>query len=682
MAKSIEEQVEFYYKNLFTNIGLRIFGKTEELTHEITKMLALADSKSGGSGNNYPDIKFMLQNYYNRSIPVMVEAKGTANKLEKLDSDGFIEQIVKKNGTNSYTSITNYAVNGALHYGLACLNSEFINEVIIIGINGSVLDDDGTVKDPEYKAYYVSKKNNKVPKLLILDDSFTQFKKGNINKFFEHLDTLNLTEEEIKSNKERVENELDEKVHAIHQKLYDDGRLKNPLSTNEKLYLFCGLIMAGLKIENVRTLQPSDFPSNNDEEDNDGQIVIRRIKSFLKNTQSAQDKMEMIVNLLSGIFKKRILWESINGGQSIIKELYAQIQEDIIPLLESNWHLDFTGKILNRLSDWVNIDNDTANDVVLTPRYLTKFMARLARTNKDSYVWDRAMGSGGFLVSAMELMLEDAKNSIKDEKELQEKIAHIKKNQLLGVEILGNIFILAVLNMILMGDGSSKIVNGDSHKKLKAYENFPANVFLLNPPYSAPGKGFIFVAETLDDMCEIHKVTNKDAYACILIQENAGSGQGLPYTKNILKNNTLLASIHCPADVFGGKASVQAGIYLFQVARPHEEDDLVTFIDMSEDGYTRQNRKKSGQKVNLRDTDNAEGRYDEVVARILGKKAKTNYYTEDNGLLIKDMISLEGNDWTFAQHRVIDNRPTEDDFKKTVAEYLSWKVSQIMKEGF
>ena len=37
----------------------------------------------------------------------------------------------------------------------------------------------------------------------------------------------------------------------------------------------------------------------------------------------------------------------------------------------------------------------------------------------------------------------------------------IKKEQLLGVEILGSVYILAVLNMILMGDGSSKIVNAN-----------------------------------------------------------------------------------------------------------------------------------------------------------------------------------------------------------------------------
>lgn len=170
-----------------------------------------------------------------------------------------------------------------------------------------------------------------------------------------------------------------------------------------------------------------------------------------------------------------------------------------------------------------------------------------------------------------------------------------------------------------------------------------------------------------------------DGYACILIQDSAGNGQGLPYTKRILQHNTLEASIKMPAGLFGNKASVSVYIFVFKVNRPHEEDDEVLFIDFSEDGYSRQNRKKSTQEVNLRDTDNAVARYDEVLAHVLGKRPKTSYYTEENGKIIKDSITLEGNDWLFTQHQVIDTTPTEEDFRKTVANYLSWKVSQLMR---
>lgn len=48
---------------------------------------------------------------------------------------------------------------------------------------------------------------------------------------------------------------------------------------------------------------------------------------------------------------------------------------------------------------------------------------------------------------------------------------------------------------------------------------------------------------------------------------------------------------------------------------------------------------------------------------------------------IEDTITLDGNDWTFTQHKKIDLTPTEDDFKKTVADYLAYKVSDLMRKG-
>jgi type I restriction-modification system DNA methylase subunit len=165
----------------------------------------------------------------------------------------------------------------------------------------------------------------------------------------------------------------------------------------------------------------------------------------------------------------------------------------------------------------------------------------------------------------------------------------------------------------------------------------------------------------------------------VLIQDSAGSGQGLPYTKRILKQNSLEASIKMPSDLFGSKASVSVYCFLFKVGRPHEEDDSVLFVDFSNDGYKRKGRKKSSQEVNCENIDHATERYDELAAIVLGKKPKTHYYTEANGTVLHDTVTLNGDDWLFTQHQTIDTTPTEDDFKKTVADYLSFKVTQLMK---
>ena len=101
------------------------------------------------------------------------------------------------------------------------------------------------------------------------------------------------------------------------------------------------------------------------------------------------------------------------------------------------------------------------------------------------------------------------------------------------------------------------------------------------------------------------------------------------------------------------------------------------FIDFSNDGYTRQNRKKSSQDANLKNTDNALERYEEIVNLVLYGKTCLSYFTEDQ--YIEDTISLNGNDWTFSQHIKLNTVPTEDDFRNTIKEYLGWKVSAVLR---
>lgn len=145
---------------------------------------------------------------------------------------------------------------------------------------------------------------------------------------------------------------------------------------------------------------------------------------------------------------------------------------------------------------WLGFTQDKLNDVVLTSSYVATLLVCLARANKDSFVWDFATGSAGLLVAAMNEMLNDAKKSISSPDELVIKEVHIKAKQLLGIEVLSNIYMLAILNMIMMGDGSSNVLNKNSLTDFDGNygfdgisEKFPADAFVLNPPYSADGNG-------------------------------------------------------------------------------------------------------------------------------------------------------------------------------------------------
>lgn len=300
-------------------------------------------------------------------------------------------------------------------------------------------------------------------------------------------------------------------------------------------------------------------------------------------------------------------------------------------------------------------------------------LAKLARINKDSYVWDFATGSAGLLVAAMNEMLNDAKNTITSPEELTVKEAQIKAEQLLGLEMLSSVYMLAILNMILMGDGSSNILNEDSlsfdgkYGFGKTNENFPADAFILNPPYSATGNGMNFVEKALNMMVK--------GYAAIIIQGSAGSGKASEINKKILKSHTLLASIKMPTDIFIGKSSVQTYIYVFKVNEAHHRDEMVKFIDFSKDGYTRTNRKKSSN--NLRDTDCAKERYQEVVDLVRFGKSKLKIYSENE--YYESTISPDsGIDWN--QSIPIDTKPTLEDFKQTIGNYLSWEISSLLEQ--
>ena len=677
MAKSIEEKVEDWAKGFFAQGSY--FTKTASINPEIDEALKNAPSKSGGAGHNYPDIKYLLLTPQGKYIPVMIEVKGTKGALAKINEQNVPDNFNSK-GEPAYTNIAKYAVNGAVHYANAILKyAKSYNEVIAIGVNGYDQPNGDTIY--EISTWYISKENLFIPKYVgdFSDLSFLQPK--HTAKLLEKIQNIGLTDEEIERKKAELEDDIERKLKNLNQKMHDVLQI----SVDRRVQLVTGLIMAGLGVKEdddfkVKPLQLEELQGNTDEDNSDGAVIMRKIKSYLKYKKLPTEKIEMIKNVLSIVFEHAKLDESING-ESTLKTLYRDIQTEIIPFLTGELHnIDFTGRLFNVLNEWVSVPDGDKNDVVLTPRYVTELMAKLCQVNKDSYVWDFATGSAGFLISAMHQMIADAKATILSPQEQLCKINHIKMEQLLGIEKLPDIYLLAVLNMILMKDGSANIIHGDSLEFKGNYEQgekkgkeFPANVFLLNPPYSADGKGFIFVEKALSMM-------HHGGRAAVLIQENAGSGNGLPYTKKILEKNTLIASIKM-SDIFCGKANVQTAIYVFEVGKPHNVQNIVKFIDFTLDGYTRQNRKKSSQSTNLRDTDNAKERYEEVANLVnYGRgvnDCNLKYFANE---YIEDYITLEGNDWTYGQHLKIDSTPTQEDFAQVIKDYLAWRVSEIIKQ--
>jgi hypothetical protein len=103
---------------------------------------------------------------------------------------------------------------------------------------------------------------------------------------------------------------------------------------------------------------------------------------------------------------------------------------------------------------------------------------------------------------------------------------------------------------------------------------------------------------------------------------------------------------------------------------------MVKFIDFSNDGYTRTARKKASN--NLKDTDNAKERYEEIVNLVRFGKSKLNIFSEKE-YYENTIDPNNGADWN--QSSPIDTKPSLADFKKTVSDYLAWEISSLLKNN-
>ena len=636
---------------------------------EIDKALEEYFSKNGGVGGNRPDAKILLQDKNCDYYPILIEYKGYKDKLVKLDEEGHVANKNSKNEPD-FKNINSYAVNGAVHYANAILHYTNFTDIISIGMTG-FKNDSGKL---EYSigVYYVSKSNFGVGQKVDEYTDFSFLKKENFDTFIEKVKALSLSDEEKEKLKEKREQEIGASLVKLNNDIYQNEK---GLGENDRVYLVAASIIATLGIpKKVSPLEKDDLKSSLEEGNRDGDIVLRKINAFLNEKQIPKDKKDLIVRTLANTLTTENI-NKVEKGESQLKRVFSKIVDDLGIYYKTDLTTDFTGKLFNEMYSWLGFTQDKLNDVVLTPSYVATLLVKLARVNKDSFVWDFATGSAGLLVAAMNEMLDDAKKTLKSPEEINRKSAEIKAKQLLGLEILSNIYMLATLNMILMGDGSSNILNKDSLNDFDGKygfgntdDDFPADAFVLNPPYSAKGNGMIFVEKALSMM--------KKGYAAIIIQGSAGSGKAVEYNKKILEKNTLLASIKMPIDLFVGKSSVQTYVYVFKIGEAHEKDETVKFIDFSNDGYTRTNRKKAS--VNLRDTDNAKGRYAELVDLVRFGKKKLNIFTEKE-YYEGTIDPTKGDDWN--QSAPVDTKPTLEDFKKTVADYLAWEVSNIIKNN-
>lgn len=658
---TLEDDVNDYVKNKLESIGLKkLTDYNVESSMSDYMKEALKGSAKTQSKTNFGKPDFHIEKY---NAPVIFEDKLGTKKLVSENKEGI--KVDDK-------SISSFAVNGALHYARCMIASEKYKEVIAIGVAGD------NEKNVEFKIYYVFGSSPTAYKELTYVKSFDFLE--NSKTFEEFYKEALLTEEEkheilidsqtTLQNSAKKLNKLmhNHNITAPQRVLYVSGML---LSMQDVTDINGNKIDVGLTPESLRGVQT--------EQKRDGKMIVDQIKSFLSARNIAKEKIDLMLASFSEISKDsqrdeltandKEVAKFIDGDSSVNKQIFVFIYEYIFKSIDGlGGHIDIMGEMYSEFLKYALGDGKEIG-IVLTPPYVTKMMAQILGVTYKNKVLDLATGSAGFLISAMELMIDSVNNEFgKNTSRANELIAELKANNLLGVELNAEMYTLAATNMILRGDGSSKIEKGSAFNRPESvFTEFKADRILLNPPFSFEENGLPFISHGLNKL-------EKGGLGAIIIQDSAGSGRGITTAKEILKNHTLLSSIKMPVDLFVPMAGVQTSIYIFEAHKPHDYDQVVKFIDFRNDGYKR--AKRGTQEV-----DNPAQRYQDIIKIYkAGKNAKVDKTLWNlDEIYIEDFIISEGNDWNFEQHQKIDTKPTLEDFKKTVADYLSWEVTQLLK---
>lgn len=658
----LESDVNDFVKDSFKRLGLKkhVDYNEESAMSEYMKE-ALKGSSKTKNKTNFGKPDFHIEKY---QIPIVFE-----NKLG-------VKKLVAQKGEllkNDDKSIANYAANGAVYYATQMIASGKYKEAVAIGIAG---DSSENVKTTVYYVYGSSFKTIK------LMSKYTNFDfVENEHSFASFYEDCILSESEKHQILVRSKNDLNRYSKELNKLMHSHN-----ITAPQRVLYVSGMLLAmqGIYSKENELIQsgltPEDLKGIQTDAKRDGIQITQQIAEFLKAKNINEEKRRLMLASFNEISKDRqrdepselfkqvstVLKEKASANKQIFTYIYENIfrQIDAFPK-----DLDIMGEMYSEFLKYALGDGKEIG-IVLTPPYVTKMMAEILDITYKNKVMDLATGSAGFLISSMELMIESAnKEFTKGTKESEQKIREIKKNQLLGVELNAEMFTLAATNMILRGDGSSNIQKGNSFDKPEClYTDFNADRILLNPPFTFRENGMPFIEFGLNKM-------QKGGLGAIIIQDSAGSGKAVQTNQKILKNHTLLASIKMPVDLFQPMAGVQTSIYIFQAHTPHDYEKTVKFIDFSNDGYKRTER-------GLYETDNPERRYADIIKIYkAGHAAKidSSLWNIDD-IYIEDFITGSGTDWNFSIHKKGNTKPTIDDFKKTVSDYLAWEVSCLLKQ--
>lgn len=209
-----------------------------------------------------------------------------------------------------------------------------------------------------------------------------------------------------------------------------------------------------------------------------------------------------------------------------------------------------------------------------TPRHVAWMMAELTDVGTDDVVLDCACGTGGFLIAAMNRMLQKKKLS-------RSQLSSLVKKRLIGLEKEPVTAALCVVNMILRGDGKTGIHQADCF----TWPKFPegkATVALLNPPFphkrtDTPSEAFVQRA--------LEGLQAGGLLAVIIPTSLLVKRDKQAWRESLKKHNTISGIISFERELWHPYADSVTSVLLVTKGIPHRADRDVFFAKVKQDGF-------------------------------------------------------------------------------------------------
>lgn len=233
--------------------------------------------------------------------------------------------------------------------------------------------------------------------------------------------------------------------------------------------------------------------------------------------------------------------------------------------------------------------------IVLTPRHITRFAARVMNISARDIVYDPTCGTGGFLVSAFEEVKKSSNQS---------QVEKFKRNSVFGLEQDDGIAALAIVNMIFRGDGKNNIEQANCLAKYltstrgedglstakfvsEPARNPPVTRVLMNPPFALKdNKEYEFVSHALKQM-EDHGLLFSILPYSVMVKP----GGFKTWRENLLRENALLAVVTFPIDIFYPVSAPPVGIFV-RKGTSHRYDQNTLWIRAETDGHLKSKGKR------------------------------------------------------------------------------------------